>query len=151
MQPPYENRNAVIRNSLRTLGFITLPIGVIFAAVGLIDFFSAFGGFQPPTKFWCLFVAMPLVAIGIGCLRAGYLREIGGYVAGESAPVATDTLKYVSEEMRPSIRNLVQDFKETKSEDSPESRLETLNLLKSKGLISDAEYAQKRSDILRDI
>ena len=153
MQPPYENRNSGIRGTLRIVGFIILPAGLIFAATGFIDFFSAFafGGHGFPTKFWCAFVGLPLIGLGISCLKAGYLREIGGYVAGESAPVATDTLKYVSEELRPSIQNIAQDIRETSSDENPVNRMENLDQLKKKGLISEAEYLQKRAEILKDI
>lgn len=151
MQPRYENRNAGIRTSLRAIGFIALLIGIIFAAVGLIDFFSAFEGSHHPTQFWCVFVGVPLVGLGSACLKAGYLREIGGYVAGESAPIVSDTFKYVSEELRPSIRNIAGDIREATSEENPVERMETLNQLKHKGLVSDTEYLQKRAEILKDV
>ena len=151
MQPPYENQNTGIRSALRVIGFIILPVGAIFAAVGFIDFFSAFGSFHPPTKFWCAFIGLPLIALGITCLKAGYLRTIGGYIAGETAPVATDTLKYVSEELRPSIRDLARDIRGTDEDHDPVTRMKHLEELKTSGLISDSEYSEKRTKILGEI
>ena len=151
MQPPYENQNTGIRSALRVLGFIILPVGAIFAGIGLIDFFSAFGSFHPPTKFWCAFVGLPLIGLGITCLKAGYLRTIGGYVAGETAPVAADTLKYVSEELRPTIRDLAHDIRETDGDHDPVTRMKHLEELKTSGLISDSEYTEKRTKILGEI
>ena len=150
-QPPYENQNAGIRIALRVIGFIILPAGALFAAIGLIDFFSAFGSFHPPTKFWCAFVGLPLIGLGIACLKAGYLRAIGGYVAGETAPVATDTLKYVSDELRPSIRDLARDIRGTDGDHDPVARMKHLEELKTSGLISGSEYSEKRAKILGEI
>ena len=151
MQPPYESKNTGIRSALRIIGFIILPVGAIFAAIGLIDFFSAFGSFHPPTKFWCAFVGLPLIGLGITCLKAGYLRTIGGYVAGETAPVATETFKYVSEELRPSIRDMARDFRGADEEHDPVVRMKHLEELKAGGLISESEYSGKRAKILGEI
>ncbi|MCC5847365.1 MAG: SHOCT domain-containing protein [Verrucomicrobia bacterium] len=151
MKPPYEERNEKFRNTLRAIGFVLLPIGGVFAAIGLIDFFTAFGGSRMPTKFWCLFVGLPLVAFGVMCLQAGFLRTISGYVAGESAPVAKDTLQYVGEGMRPTIRNIANDLRGTPPEGDVATRMKTLEELRKNELISEAEYADKRAEILKHI
>lgn len=148
MQGSYENQNSGFRNILRVIGFMILPIGVIFAAIGLIDFFAAFGGHGFPTKFWCVFVGFPLVGLGVACLKAGFLRAIGGYVASETAPVAVDTLKYVSHELRPTMRNIATDLHENSTDADPVTRMKYLEALKTSGLISEAEYTQKRTEIL---
>ena len=42
-----EHKNSDTRAFLRMLGWVLLIIGGIFAAVGFVDFFSAFGGDNP--------------------------------------------------------------------------------------------------------
>ena len=94
------------RQLLRVLGFVLVATGGVFAVVGFVDFFGAFGGRQPPQKFWCLFVGLPLLGLGGALLKFGYVGEISRYVAGETAPVATDTFNYVAEGVRPGIRHV---------------------------------------------
>jgi len=61
----------------------------------MADFFSAFGSFSPPTNFWMAFIGLPLLAVGVGMMRIGYLGPATRYVAGEVAPTIKDTLAYV--------------------------------------------------------
>ena len=60
-----------------------------------------------PTKFWCLFVGLPLVAAGIGMTTAGYKGAIARYSAGELAPVAADTFNYVADTTQEGVRTMV--------------------------------------------
>lgn len=53
-----------VRDTLRAVGPVVLAIGGLFMIVGAVDFFSSFGSFDPPTKFWCFFVGMPLLFLG---------------------------------------------------------------------------------------
>jgi len=151
MKPPYENRNEKFRGILRTTGFILLTIGVLFFAVGVIDFFAAFAGPGMPTKFWCLFVGIPLIAFGLMCLKAGFLRTITGYVAGESAPVAKDTIQYVAQGIRPSIRDIASDVQTAKPKRDAATRMQELQKLRENGLIAESEYSAKRAEILKHI
>lgn len=147
MKPLYEEHNRPIRSGLRALGFVLLPVGGIFVLIGLVDFFSAMGRFGgPPTKFWCLFVGMPLVAAGSWCLKAGFLRTIGTYVAGESVPIVTESARYAARELKPEVRELARAGREDGA--SAVERMKQLEELKRSGLISDAEYAEKRAEIL---
>ena len=73
-------------------GWLALIPGCLFAAVGFIDFFSAFGGHGSPTKFWCIFVGLPLVGVGLILLKFGYMGSVMRYMAGETVPVATDAV-----------------------------------------------------------
>ena len=150
MKPPFHEENRPVRSGLRTLGFVLVPVGAIFAIVGFVDFFSAFGGLGFPTKFWCLFVGMPMVAVGIGCLKIGYLGPITKYVAGETVPVATESAKYVVEELRPSLRGVIQDVRGEGGED-PLDRMKQLEELKRGGFITPEEFETKRAEIVRDV
>ncbi len=150
MKPLFEDHNRPIRTGLRLAGFILLPLGAVFLLVGLVDFFSAFGGGGFPTKFWCMFVGMPLTAVGVGCLQAGYARKIGTYVAGESVPVVTESAKHLVRELRPEFRGDTTPRSDAAANDSV-GRMKQLNALKEKGLISESEYNEKRTEILKNL
>ena len=151
MQPPYEPTNSIIRTIFRVAALILLPLGVIFSAVGILDFFSAFSGHGFPTRFWCVFVGFPMLGLGTFCFKAGFLRTISGYIAGEAAPVAKDTIEYIAQEMRPTIRAINADIHETGDSSDPAERLKQLESLKTEGLISEQEYSDKRAKILNEI
>lgn len=146
MQPPYEYQNSVFRNLFRVGAVIFLPLGAIFAAIGLIDFFGAFSGHGFPTKFWCVFVGFPMLAFGAFCFKAGFLRAITGYVAGEASPVIKDTVEYVAD-------GFLQKTSKpgAPSQNDPATRMQQLDELKNRGLISEVEYASKRNEILKEI
>ena len=122
---------------------IFLPTGAIFAAIGLIDFFAGHGF---PTKFWCVFIGFPMLALGTFCFNAGFLRRITGYVAGEVAPVVKDTVEYVAD----SLMHTRSSSKATRPDDLA-TRMQMLDELKNRGMISESEYSTKRDEILKEI
>jgi hypothetical protein len=81
-----------VRSFLRIGGAVIAVIGLILTVGGLIDFFSAFGSFEPPRNFWMAFIGLPLMMVGGAMLKAGYLGPATRYVAGEVTPVLRDTL-----------------------------------------------------------
>ena len=85
------------RNTLRVVGPFIGLIGLGFVVVGLVSFFSAFGGDGPPTKFWCAFVGMPLMFVGGVMTSYGYMGKVMRYGAQETAPVIKDTFNYMAE------------------------------------------------------
>ena len=98
------------RTGLKAIGFVCILFGAGFAITGLVDFFGSFGEFgRMPTKFWCIFVGMPLVAVGIVCLRAGFAGKITRYYAGEIAPVAKDTANYLIDGTRETLTSTVRE------------------------------------------
>ncbi len=94
------------RNALRAGGILLLVIGGIFMLVGLVDFFSAFGGMRAPRLFWCFFIGMPLLFVGGAMTGYGFMGAVGRYVAGEGAPVAKDTLNYVAENTQEGVKTV---------------------------------------------
>ena len=116
-----------------------------------MDFFAAFAGQGFPTKFWCLFIGMPLLALGMICFKAGFLRKITGYVAGEAAPAVRDTVEYVAEGLKPHLRSAPEDGSLDRSPKAPAERIRQLEELKKQGMISESEYALKREEILRQL
>jgi len=98
----------LIRAVLRIVGPLTLGVGLIFIAVGLVSFFRSFGSFEPPRYFWCVFVGMPLAWLGAMLSQFGYLGEVGRYVMGEMAPVQKDTFNVVAQGARPGVESLAR-------------------------------------------
>ncbi|GMV98663.1 MAG: zinc ribbon domain-containing protein [Phycisphaerae bacterium] len=94
------------RTFLRVGGPLLLAAGGLFMLIGGIDFFSAFGGFEPPRLFWCFFVGMPLLAIGGTMTRMGYLGRVARYMSEEITPVATDTFNYAAHQTQDGIRRV---------------------------------------------
>ena len=74
------------------------------SGVGFGSFFASFGSFEPPRYFWCAFVGMPLLFVGIAMCMYGYLGSFYRYVAGESAPVAKDVVNYMGENIQPGVK-----------------------------------------------
>jgi len=153
------DRHASGRTVLRVLGFTFVLVGAVFALIGLVDFFSAFGSFHPPTLFWCAFVGLPLVAFGVMMLKAGYLGAMARYVADETVPVARDSAVDLAEGLRPTIRGIASDLREDRqpaatvqpSHEDPAVRLARLDKLRKDGLVTEAEYAGQRARILGEL
>lgn len=108
LQRPIDPGHESTRNLLRAVGPVVAVVGGLFMLVGFVDFFSSFGGMEPPRLFWCLFVGMPLLGLGLGMTKAGYLGRITRYMSQEITPVATDTFNYAARETRDGIRDVAQ-------------------------------------------
>lgn len=92
------------RTTLRTAGPIIAVVGLVFTIIGLASFFSSFGQFESPRYFWCAFVGLPLLGIGLTMMKFGYLGSIARYMAGETAPVAKDAVNYMGEGVHPGVK-----------------------------------------------
>ncbi len=95
-----------VRSFLRIAGPLFALAGVVFVAIGLISFFSAFGGFEPPKFFWCIFAGMPLLFAGIVMSQYGYFGAVARYIAAESAPVARDAVNYMAEGTKEAVKTV---------------------------------------------
>ena len=105
-EPKINPGHAATRNFLRIAGPIVLAIGGFFMLVGLVNFFSAFGGGGPPRLFWCFFVGMPLMFAGAVLTNFGFMGAIVRYQAGEVAPVGKDTFNYMAEGTKEGVRTV---------------------------------------------
>ena len=85
-----------VRNVLRIVGPLAVAVGGIFVLVGMGSFFSALGSFEPPRYFWCVFVGMPIVFVGLVMCQFAFMGAIFRYQAGEVAPVGKDTFNYMA-------------------------------------------------------
>jgi RNA polymerase subunit RPABC4/transcription elongation factor Spt4 len=97
-----------LRDFFRVAGPLVALAGLIFMAVGLVSFFSAFGSFEPPRYFWCAFVGVPLLGVGMVLCKLGYMGKVIRYVAGEVAPVGKDTINYMAEGTKEGIKTMAQ-------------------------------------------
>lgn len=102
-----------------------------------------------PTNFFYAFIGLPMLAVGAFCFKAGFLRRISGYVAGEAAPVVKDTVHYVADGLvtRTDVDD-DEDRDDSVREHDPVERMRTLEQLLKQGMISETEYASKRAEIL---
>ena len=101
-------RHEQTRDNLRTLGMVLVTVGGILTAIGMISFFTAFNSFGTPDYFWCAFLGLPMLGVGLSLLRAGYTGAISRYVAGEVAPVAKDTINYLGKETGESVAEVAK-------------------------------------------
>ena len=97
-----------IRTVLRVGGPLIAGAGLLFMIVGFGSFFASFGSFEPPRFFWCAFVGMPLLFVGMVMCMFGYLGAFQRYVAGESAPVAKDVVNYMGENIQPGVKSVAK-------------------------------------------
>lgn len=96
IDPRHERKRSI----LRILGPLLVLVGGTLAAIGFIDFFSAFnsfgkGGFGFPGHFFFAVIGLPLFGWGLSLCRFAFLGQGARYVAAEVAPVARDTLDYL--------------------------------------------------------
>jgi RNA polymerase subunit RPABC4/transcription elongation factor Spt4 len=93
-----------LRNALRVAGPVIAATGLVLMIVGLVNFFMAFGGMEPPRLFWCAFVGIPLLGVGGILTSYAFLGRFMRYVAGETAPVGKDTFNYLAEGTREGVQ-----------------------------------------------
>jgi len=110
------------RSMLRVVGPLLILVGGGMFVAGVVSFSSHFDDFprfpgvfggsatevqeRKPDRFWMCFVGVPLAVLGIGATRFGYLGAASRYVASEVAPVARDTVNYMVDGTRESLRTV---------------------------------------------
>jgi uncharacterized membrane protein len=97
-------KHATARAVLRVLGPALALVGLVLIVIAMVSFFSAFGTFGPPRYFWCAFLGIPLLFVGLAMCQYGYFGSILRYVAGEAAPVQKDTFNYLAEGTQQGVR-----------------------------------------------
>jgi hypothetical protein len=93
---------------LRIAGPVIAGLGVIFLAIGIASFFAASGTMEMPRYFWCAFVGIPMLFVGLVMCQLGYLGAFYRYVASESAPVAKDVANYLGENTQPGVKSVAK-------------------------------------------
>ncbi len=108
----HDPKHDSLRGALRVIGPLVVLTGVIFTAIGMISFFSAFGSFGMPRYFWCCFVGMPLMGIGGAICKFAYLGSISRYISNEITPVGRDTFNQLAHGTKDSFRMLAGSVRE---------------------------------------
>ena len=94
-----------VRSILRIIGPAMAAVGLLLVVIGFGSFFASFGSFGPPRFFWCAFVGMPLLFVGIVISKFAYMGTVFRYMAGETAPVGKDVTNYMVAGTKDSIRD----------------------------------------------
>jgi RNA polymerase subunit RPABC4/transcription elongation factor Spt4 len=99
-------KHSEIRQVLRILGPLAAAVGLLLIATGFGSFFMSFGTFEPPRYFWCAFLGMPLLFLGIAMSQFGFLGAVARYQARELAPVGKDTFNYLAEGTKDGVQTI---------------------------------------------
>src|SRR5688572_28564613 len=95
-----------VRALFRMIGPAMALIGLLFVVIGFSSFFATFSSFEPPRFFWCAFVGIPLLGVGLMISKFAYMCTVFRYMAGETAPVGKDVANYMVAGTKDSIRDV---------------------------------------------
>jgi zinc-ribbon domain len=112
-------RHSTTRAVLRVAGPVLAGIGLLLIVIGMASFFSSFGTFGPPRYFWCAFVGMPLLFVGLVLSQFAFYGAFAGYLSGEGAPVVKDTFNYLAEGTRGGVKTTAEAIAEGLSAAGP--------------------------------
>ena len=99
-------RHSSTRNVLRILGPAIAGMGLLLTLIGVGSFFAAFGSFEMPRYFWCAFLGLPLLAVGMAISGYAFMGRVYRYQAGEIAPVQKDTFNYLAEGTKDGVKGI---------------------------------------------
>ena len=119
LQTPGHN---AMRSFLRVAGPAVAVVGLIFLIIGMASFFSAFGGGGRPTLFWCCFVGMSLLFVGVVLSMFGYMGSVARYTAAEQVPVATDAINDIADGTGRAVKTLSRAVAEGIQEAQPDKK-----------------------------
>jgi hypothetical protein len=105
LEQPAQNS---IRTSLRIAGPLFLLTGVVCLIIAIASMFSGSNDFGPPRLFWLAFVGIPLLFVGTVLSMYGFMGAVARFIAGESAPVAADTVNYMAEETKGAVETVAK-------------------------------------------
>lgn len=114
MKKEYLKDDPKQRTKFKVLGFLFLIPGLICMLIAFVDFFSAMNSFEGPDKFWLFFVGMPLIFVGLTCLRLGYMGQMARYTSSQISPVVKDTANYLIDGTKDEIIDVVNGIRGTK-------------------------------------
>lgn len=141
------------RNKFRKLGKIILAIGLLCIATSITE---SIVGQGMPKLGWLSFIGIPLTFVGSVLLQFGYMGAAARFMAGETMPVAKDSINYLGKNTTEGVeafsKAAFSGLKEATKEELPvEERLEKLKELLDKGLIDKDDYEQQQERILKDL
>jgi hypothetical protein len=110
------------RSFLRVAGPIVAAVGLIFIIIGMVSFFSAFGGGGPPRLFWCGFIGIPMFFVGSVMCMFGFMGAVVRYTAAEQVPVATDAINDLAEGTQGAVKTVARSIAESVKEAQTERK-----------------------------
>ena len=119
LQTPQHKRT---RSFLRVVGPIVAVVGLMFLIIGMVSFFSSLGGPGLAPYFWCCFVGMPLLFVGLLMCMIGYMGAMARYAAAEQVPVAIDALDDLAEGTQGAVKTLARSVTEGVKEAQMETK-----------------------------
>lgn len=99
-------KHGAIRQVVRIAGPLTAGVGGLLMAIGFGSFFLSFWGSGPPRFFWCAFLGMPILFVGVAMCMFGFMGALARFQAGEVAPVGKDTFNYLAEGTKGGVKTL---------------------------------------------
>lgn len=105
LEQPAQNS---IRTALRIAGPVIFLSGLLCAIIAGVSLFASAGSFERPHYFWLGFVGLPLMFVGGVLCQFGFMGAVARFIAGESAPVAADTVNYLAEETKGAVETVAQ-------------------------------------------
>lgn len=106
MSPSMDPNHSGARNVLRVIGPTIALVGLGFMIVGFLDLVNTMRTSEPPYKFWCFFVGMPLLFVGFVLSKFAFLGAVSRYTANEVAPVGKDVVNYMARGTKDAIRDV---------------------------------------------
>ena len=91
-EPGY-SRQSSMRFMFRVAAVVVLGLALYFVVVGFSDLVTSD---EETQRFWMLFVGIPLLAVGGWLAMAGFGGAAARYAVGEAAPVARDSLDFLT-------------------------------------------------------
>jgi hypothetical protein len=101
-----DSRHDDARAMLRSVGPAIAGIGLLLTVVGIAGFVNSIGTSEPPRRFWCAIVGLPIMGIGLWISQFAFIGTITRYLAGEVAPVGKDMTNYMVAGTKDSIRDV---------------------------------------------
>jgi hypothetical protein len=103
LQQPGQNS---IRTALRIAGPLTLLTGIICVIIAAKELVTS--GMEPPRHFWLAFIGIPLMFFGAVLCQFGFMGAVARFMAGESAPVAADTVNFMAGETKGAVESVAK-------------------------------------------
>ena len=101
-------RHKEVRGVLRIVGPLVLAAGLLLLGIGVASFFSSMGSFEPPRFFWCAFLGIPVLFLGLVLSAPAFLGSTSRFLSAEVAPVQKDTFNYLASGTSEGVRTLAE-------------------------------------------
>jgi len=105
LQQPAQNS---IRTALRITGPVVLLGGLVCVIISAVSVFASAGSFGASRYFWLGFIGLPLMFVGGVLCQFGFFGAVARFIAGESAPIAADTVNCLAEETKGAVEKVAQ-------------------------------------------